>query len=642
MKTKYLLILFPFLTLSQLLKAVEIKEGDITKIEDSLSVRSLESIVVSATKIRISSAKIPVNINLVSREELDRRASLSVLPVVAASTPGLFLTQKGVMGYGVSDGSAGVVNIRVVVQGNKVLIMTDGMPQWAGLFGHALPDMYQESNLERVEVIKGPASLIYGSNAMGGVVNFITKRESSDGIGGEISLLYGTYNTRRINGSAHIKKGGFWTFASVNNGASEGHRDNSNFRSTNGYLKSGYDFGKLIKVGADLNLSKIYNENPGKVGDPVFDNKMNLFRGNASLWMENSLTKDGGAARLYYGWGNHKINDGYKSGGTPKDYLFRSFDSNMGMMLYQSFSLFKGGVITTGLDFKRWGGHARNQKDSGTNIELVDKSVREVALYGVVSQDFLKVLTLNAGIRLERNSLFGNEWIPQVGLSWRAGVESVVKLMISKGFRSPNIREMYMFPPQNPNLKPESMVNYEVSYTGSFFDGSLYGQAALFFAKGSDLIEVIFANGRPKNENTGSFINKGAELQLEYRVLKNMRVSAGYSFLKCSRPIIAAPKHRGGFEFVYLPGNFGITVTAEMVNDLYLASSGDRRESYSLLGGVLSYRFVNKKSSTESLKIFVEAQNITGADYSINDGFPMPGAVVTLGLLFPFNGSRWF
>lgn len=121
-----------------------------------------------------------------------------------------------------------------------------------------------------------------------------------------------------------------------------------------------------------------------------------------------------------------------------------------------------------------------------------------------------------------------------------------------------------------------------------------------------------------------------------------MRVSAGYSFLKCSRPIIAAPKHRGGFEFVYLPGNFGITVTAEMVNDLYLASSGDRRESYSLLGGVLSYRFVNKKSSTESLKIFVEAQNITGADYSINDGFPMPGAVVTLGLLFPFNGSRWF
>lgn len=191
MKTKYLLILFPFLTLSQLLKAVEIKEGDITKIEDSLSVRSLESIVVSATKNRISSAKIPVNINLVSREELDRRASLSVLPIVAASTPGLFLTQKGVMGYGVSDGSAGVVNIRGVGQGNKVLIMTDGMPQWAGLFGHALPDMYQESNLERVEVIKGPASLIYGSNAMGGVVNFITKRESSDGIGGEISLLYG-------------------------------------------------------------------------------------------------------------------------------------------------------------------------------------------------------------------------------------------------------------------------------------------------------------------------------------------------------------------------------------------------------------------------------------------------------------------
>ena len=68
------------------------------------------------------------------------------------------MTQKGITGFGVSEGAAGTVNIRGVGSGNKVLMLFDGQPQWAGVFGHALPDTYVASDVERVEVIRGPGS----------------------------------------------------------------------------------------------------------------------------------------------------------------------------------------------------------------------------------------------------------------------------------------------------------------------------------------------------------------------------------------------------------------------------------------------------------------------------------------------------
>ena len=92
--------------------------------------------------------------------------------------PGIFVTERGLAGYGVSGGGAGAVSIRGVGGGNKVLFLIDGQPQWAGVFGHSLPDTYVTNDIQRVEVVSGPSSLLYGSGAMGGSVNLITRRAS--------------------------------------------------------------------------------------------------------------------------------------------------------------------------------------------------------------------------------------------------------------------------------------------------------------------------------------------------------------------------------------------------------------------------------------------------------------------------------
>ena len=133
---------------------------------DTLKKVELNAVVVTATKDRVNRNNVPLTISVVNREEIRTSAGSSLLPVLSDKVPGLFVTQRGVTGFGVSEGAAGAVSVRGVGQGNKVLILLDGQPQWAGIFGHALPDMYVASDVDKVEVIRGPGSLIYGSIAI--------------------------------------------------------------------------------------------------------------------------------------------------------------------------------------------------------------------------------------------------------------------------------------------------------------------------------------------------------------------------------------------------------------------------------------------------------------------------------------------
>lgn len=512
------------------------------------SLINLQGVVISANKVQVNRSSVPLTISVIDREQIEASSESALLPVLSQYVPGLFVTQKGITGFGVSEGAAGTVNIRGVGSGNKVLMLFDGQPQWAGVFGHSLPDTYVASDVERVEVIRGPGSLLYGSNAMGGVVNIITRHHKQEGRRTQARVMYGSYNTQKYMVNNGFNVGKFSSFISINHDRTDGHRPNSDFNITNGFANLGYAFNEHYKMTGDVSLAKSKFQNPGKTFEPVIDNKMNILRGTASMALENNQGKMSGALRLFYNWGNHKINDGYNPGEEPLTYLFRSDDHNVGVQLYESFRLFKGNNFTVGVDYKNWGGHAWNDNNDGSKKELVDKTVNETAGYAIMQQELFGILSLNAGVRYEHSSTYGGEWVPQGGVTVRSFEGNTIRASVSKGFRSPNIREMYMWGAANADLKPESMVNYEVAVGQSFLGGDLYTELTAFFIDGKDMIYSVSVNGdgRPpyKNLNTGTFTNKGIEFEARYQICKNLNLDMNYSYLHMSKPIPGAPGHK--------------------------------------------------------------------------------------------------
>lgn len=602
---------------------------------DTLKIRDIDSAIVTAIKIPVKRSLVPNSVNIVNSEKLEASVNSALLPTLGREVPGLFVTQRGVTGFGVSEGSAGVVNIRGIGQGNKVLLMLDGQPQFAGIFGHALPDLYVESDAERVEVVRGPGSIVYGSNAAAGVVNVITHRHPEQGLRLTGRFMYGSYNTQKYMISTGFSKNRFSLFASFNHDRTEGHRENSLFKITNGYLKSVYKIDENFKLTGDISVAKTISQNPGRIDKPVFDNTMDILRGNASLTLENSFGRFSGALKGFYGYGDHFINDGYFEGESPREMMFKSIDHNSGVMLYQSYSGPLGTTVTVGADFKSWGGRASNipvAESSAIPLLLVDKSVSELAAYAIAQQKLFKVLTVNGGVRYEYNSTFGGELVPQAGASLNLTEGNTIKYIFSKGFRSPNIREMYMFPPQNPNLLPERFFNNEISVMQSFMGGRITVEASLYIITGENLIQVAFVDGKPKNVNIGEVNNRGVEFDFMAEIVQNFSLTANYSYLHMRNPVPAAPENMFNAMLLYSPGKFRFSAGIQTISNLYLTTGPNpQKESYTLVNASASY---NGKAKWFDYTLFLKGENLTGANYSINVGFPMPGATVSAGVSF--------
>lgn len=601
---------------------IEAKGNKTQQINDSIR---LEEVVVTGTIPSVNLKIVPMSITIVEQQQIKNRIEPSLLPLLTEQVPGLFITQRGVMGYGVSGGSAGTMSIRGVggAPTAGVLILIDGHPQYMGLMGHPLADSYQSAMTERVEVVRGPASVLYGSNAMGGVINIITKKQKSDGLHQSSRIMYGSYNTLNIDLSSQYRKNKLYANIDLGLNKSDGHRENMDFSQKNMYAKIGYDINKNWTAFTDLNISKTNSSNPGTVALPLNDNDANVTRGVTSIATENKYNKTSGIIKFFYNFGSHHINDGYIDGDQPLPYRFRSNDDMMGFSINQSYSFFAGNKTTAGFDYQKFGGKAWNKfVDESDNVDLANIHLHTLASFANIQQSFIdNKLTLNGGIRLDYHEKNGSKLIPQFGISYIPTSTSSLKAIVSRGFRNPTIREMYMFPPQNPDLKPESLMNYEISAIQSLIDNKLNIGVNLFLIKGSNFIKTAMIDGKPLNINSGEVENKGFEITSAYQLNTNFRFNANYSYLNMKHKIVAAPKNKLYVGGEFSKGKWHISSGVQYINNLYTnIQNDDAKESFVLLNARIKY------SITNNIDLFAKGENLLNQNYEINEGFPMPGA----------------
>lgn len=143
-----------------------------------------------------------------------------------------------------------------------MLVLIDGHPQYMGLFGHPVSDACQSFLAERVEVLRGPASVLYGSNAMGGVVNIVTRKMEEDGVRTHVGAGYGSYNTLQTEVTNRVRRGRFTSIVSGSYNRTDGHRPDMGFEQYGGYAKFGYEISGNWNVWADVNVTHFNASNP--------------------------------------------------------------------------------------------------------------------------------------------------------------------------------------------------------------------------------------------------------------------------------------------------------------------------------------------------------------------------------------------
>ena len=626
-----LLAMFPYLGLAQK------NDGR----QDSLTRRNNEfrEVVVTGTRGATDVRHLSQTVSVVTRSEIERRMQPSLLPVLTEQIPGLFTTARGVMGYGVSGGAAGGISLRGLSGGSaRLMVLIDGHPQYAGIFGHPIADAYQSLLADKVEVLRGPASVLYGSNAMGGVVNIVTRRMHEDGVKTDLHTGFGSYGTLETELTNRVRKGRFSSVVSGSYNRTDGHRQNMPFEQYGGYGKLGYELTDNWRTYADVNVTHFNATYPGPITAPLLEGDQRITRGVTSVAVENHYEKTTGALSFFYNWGDHWINDGYTPslGESPQDGRFNSRDNMMGISLYQSTQLFPGNRLTLGFDWFRYGGEAWTQfvkgENAGTRRDLVNKHEDELAGYADFRQDLGSWLTLNAGLRLDHHSRVGTEWVPQAGLAFHLPHNMELKASATKGFRYPILREMYMFPPQNPDLKPESMWNYELAFSQSLLDGRLSYGVNIFYIDGKNLILTLpNPNGSGMlNQNSGEIKNSGVELQAAWHINRQWSVDGNYSFLHMDNPVVAAPEHKLYAGASFTEGRWSIASGLQYIAGLYTAVNPDTTEDFVLWNVRASFR------ACRWLSLWARGENLLAQKYEINAGYPMPRATAMAGININF------
>ena len=596
---------------------VSVSALDLSGAEIVDTTKVLNEVVVTGTNSRVPQKLLPYTVSVIDNRQLEATGQTQVLSAISGMVPSLFVTQRSIFGFGVSNNGAGHIKLRGVGgdRASAVLMMVDGQPQFAGIYSHHIADFYDKEYVERIEVLRGPGSVLYGSNAMAGTINVITKTAKENGVRTTIQSQYGSYNTWLSSATNTVRYGNFSSLVSLSYNRTDGTARNFDFKQADGYAKVGYDFSDKWRAYLDYTLMNFRGNDPiyPTLSNPESTDiyRQNIIRGEAAATVTNNYGMTSGTARIYYNYGNHFVDD-------PRH--FHSKDDRLGVIIYQNFKPWRNASATIGFDFDTYSGEipvsGGNSHTEGSMSTIARKTVTEYSPYITLSQMFLdNLINLNGGLRMANSNKFDTQWIPQFGFSLNPGYGWTIKGNLAMGYRNPSFRELYLYRMANPDLQPERMMNYELS-VGKSFSRYFSAEVTAYFSKGDNMIQQVDM----KNLNTGRFINKGIEVSAHSHPLDNLWLTATYSYLHTSlNNLVGAPKNQYFIGAEWKPWKF-LNIGADLkgIGGLYVAE-GIKHQNYSLLNLKVTWDICRYVS------VFTRLENITDAEYMINRGYEMPG-----------------
>jgi iron complex outermembrane receptor protein len=592
----------------------------IKSVKDSVKTYNLNPITITATKTAIPRSLVSPSISVVSLEEIKANPDKSIFSLISQDVPGVFVTERDVLGYGVNS-PAGQISIRGIggSPNNEVLTLIDGRPQYMGWFGHPIDDSYLSTNIERVEIIRGPASMLYGSNAMGGVINIITHSSLQDGISGNASISYGSYDAQRYGAHLGFQQNGWNILGSFTHEHTDGSRPWSEYTANSGYLKSSYNLNEQYKFSIDGSLTQFETYDPGSIFSPDTNNWMHINHGYFGASIENDYGISSGGIRMSYNFGHNELSPYYGN------FSWVSSDYLAALNVYQKFTLFKNNTIAAGIDVQQNGGTGSNMlKNFGT------QSLKDYAGYVSLQQNFTSQLLANAGIRYAHNSYFGDIVVPQAGVNFQFDNETNFRASVGKGYRAPQVFELFQLSPSVSTLNPEELWNYEIGVSHIFPTGT-GGQKAIADLAGFiiNVKNTIIDQWPLHTFNSGGSKYGGVEGSLQWFISDNLKANANYSYTDITEQTVFVPKHKAYIGGTYSWSMFAASLSAQYVRSIY------GMNNFFAVVKLPDYTNVEARISaqiTDKLSLSFSARNLLNQSYQTIYGYPMPGRTANLNM----------
>ena len=626
-----------------------------TEVMDTVRLRE---VVVDDRHTSEEMHNLPQSVTQLWHETLTAEHQPSVMPTLNRLVPGLFVPARGMMGYGVNSGGAGGIVVRGLSSGvGQMLVCIDGEPQYSGIYGHSVADFLQSHAIESVSVLRGPASALYGNNAMGGVLNIVTRQATQlfpRKVASNVTVGAGSYGTVQAEATNQVNNGRFSSTVSAQYNRSDNHRPNMGFQQAGGMVKLGYRFNRHWRATATADVNYFYTQLPGTVNQPMTDNEQWIVRGAANLTLHNNYgarpvrsllrgrwpISTHGAISFYTNFGKHKIDDGTADPvNAPSTRYFRSRDNVAGVSAWQTFGFFRGNNTTFGLDYQHIYGHAYyTDKQTGNEITIPTPKAsgtshrNEVGAYVDFRQQATDWLSLQATLRVDHHSVAGTELVPQGALLFKPMKDGELKASVSKGFRNPTMRELYLYPVSTTDLGPERLMNYELSWKHWVMAGRLSYGVNVFYMKGWDIIQPAMVNGARVYANVGDVENVGVEAQLDYHICSHWSLATNHSYLHMEQPVLSAPTYKGYLGARFREGRWSAQAGVQFVAGLYTqVGANEQKENFCLLSASVNHRV------WKGLSLWLRGETLLGyRNYEVIQGYPMPHASLMAGVSWDF------
>lgn len=459
----------------------------------------MDEVVVTATKTPEKRKDIPNAVILFDKKDIQASGAKSIGEFLA-NEPGIDWKT-----YGNYGGASQEIHIRGM-RGNATQVLVNGVSVNSPSKGVADVDKISLDNIERIEIIKGSGSVLYGSGAMAGTVNIITKNPSRDKIILKIGAGYGSQNTYRVAAeNGMFVKGDFGYYLTAGRTETDGFRDNSYLRQNDMSLKL------LLDKRENLNISLYGDYINRKYGMPgvkppagtqdYFIGTEKFYNGDAANLLDYSGDRDGQVVLELKGnpwqWFGYNIKGHYTSreNHNYQRYAFNgSGDENwvtnkvLGTDGHVTIRPLKGAKLLLGGEYKNY--YWKNEDfDLDTAGYPAATSTNEANIFtqGLFTEAeyrpirYFKAL---AGFRHEKNSVFGSENLPTFGLVINPLTKTALKINHGKHFLAPTPNDLYWpadpYTKGNPDLNPEIGWHTDVTLEQSLLNNRLFMTISYF------------------------------------------------------------------------------------------------------------------------------------------------------------------